>query len=406
MKRYSKQEKCRNDRRPSQVRTDARQRGNLHFENLEERRLMAVVYDPVSDHLMITGTSAADVVEVAHLREPIGTSYTSVRDNGTTYRFPEATMPVRSIAAILYGGSDYFTIRHDSAVLSADVWEHAFVDTGGGDDVIDVDIRQTNPDSDTTFKLDIRSGRGDDTVRGVLEFSNVLISSIKADTGAGNDRVDIRTNITVEDMHLQHELLIITGAGNDDIQTELQIVAADFNGDSSPDIVTNVLAGDGDDLLRMNTRVTGGQADGFLLHINDQIRLGNGHDRAVIDQIFAGNLDAMSTMMLDVNGGKGNDQIDFGFIAPQDEATGGEFRSRIDGGDGDDSIRAEALLSAGRSRVIIDVLGQAGNDRLWLLTSGDGGGLLSKRLRIDGGEGIDNSWSTDDVQVVNVEQQH
>jgi hypothetical protein len=404
MNRNSAPKKCRNNRRPSRVRMETRQRECLHFESLEERRLLAVDYDPATDSLMITGTSAADVVEIAHVSEPTGTSYTSVRDNGVTYRFPESTMPVRSITANLYGGSDFFGLYHDSAILFIDVWEHGFVDTGDGNDIVDVAIRQGNSNSVPALGLEIRTGGGDDTVRGFYQLKDVLISSLRVETGAGNDRVDIQGNVSVESLDIQNELRVNTGAGNDDIQISRQI-AADFNNDGV-DIVTNILAGDGDDLLRMNSQVTGGQADGFLLHINDRIRLGNGHDRAVIDQVFASGLDENSAIMLDVNGGSGNDWIDYGFLAPLMKELQGTVLGKIRGGDGDDWIRANAFLAPAQLRLQIDVMGDAGNDRLSLLAGTYGRGLTQQRLRIDGGAGFDHSWSSDGVQVVNVEQQH
>jgi hypothetical protein len=51
-------------------------------------------------------------------------------------------------------------------------------------------------------------------------------------------------------------------------------------------------------------------------------------------------------------------------------------------------------------------MGNAGNDHLTLLASTYGRSLPPLRLRIDGGAGFDHSWSSDGVQVVNVEQQH
>jgi hypothetical protein len=406
MNRNSASEKCRNNRRTSRVRMDTRQRECLHFESLEERRLLAVDYDPAADRLIITGTSAADVVEVAHVSEP-GTSYTSVRDNGVTYRFPESTMPVRSITANLYGGSDFFGLYHDSAIVAVDVWEHGFVDTGGGNDIVDVDIRQGNSNTDLELGLEIRTGGGEDAVRGFYQLKDLRSFLIRVDTGNMYDLVDIQAEVSIETLEIAHEgLLVNTGAGNDDIQISHRVLVDEDGSGATLVSDTNILAGDGDDLLRMDSQVTGGQADGFLLQLNDRIRLGNGHDRAMIDQVFSSGLDENSAIMLDVDGGGGNDWIDYRFIATLAEENQGQFLCKIRGGDGDDVIQANALLSPPQLRLQIDVMGNAGNDHLTLTASTYGRSLPPLRLRIDGGAGFDHSWSSDGVQVVNVEQQH
>jgi uncharacterized delta-60 repeat protein len=328
--------------------------------------------------LSIGGTNAGDMVgltlnvqgrvTVADADGPIG-----------TFR------GVTQVAVNTLGGDDVVTVYcpDDNTTLP-----DLLVDLGRGNDRFTLsanggDVFARRPER--AWSIDVSGGEGDDQVRTNIQGSVPV--QLAVDLGAGNDFADLAFN-GVAHVPLPESVAVQGGQGDDTIRVGYTFIPQAAPDPGNAPISVNVDGGQGNDHIRVSYGVLPPPV----------------HDLPAVFSI---------PLTTNVTGGAGDDDIRviFGVSDPNQLGAlppaigpGGSVQVLLDGGDGDDTIRADLWLDPrSTGPVAAQVLGGRGNDDLTLNIYGvlDPDWLSAL---IDGGLGSDTAHYTTNVRVINCER--
>lgn len=358
------------------------------IEILEGRQLLTVVYDPISDHLLLDGSLGNDMFAVSQISVG-GKDAIRVQEGPVVTVFPTATQPILQITADLKDGTDVLSmgsnvsiplyadggIGNDSIRGGAQANE---IRGGDGNDTLvggplkDLIYGGDNNDTITGLEGDdflygedpmaaqsgqdtIYGGPGKDTIFGYLG-NDFLYGEGEDDTiHGGEDSEDhIEGNDGNDDLYGE--------GGNDDIwgdDGEDFILGGEGNDTMHGGLMDDYLQGDQDiDQIygdEGNDALDGGpQADFLYGNAGTDILSGGGdNDLLVGDDPFA--IPGFDTGNDILFGGDGDDTLQGG--GGDDELDGGEDDDRLDGGDGNDILHGDSGFDTLR--------GGIGNDRLY-----------------------------------------
>jgi Ca2+-binding RTX toxin-like protein len=282
----------------------------LHFEGLEQRRLLAadqIQFDSATSSVLIYGSSVQDIATVAVDAKADVHVQLKTEDGAYTIIFPGA-----SVAAVKFFGGDGDDEFSNFTVLPSEAWGDE------GDDVLTggpgADRLGGGPGADRLV-----GGIGDDELRGEsgndeligLAGNDWLVGGDDDDQVFGGDGNDLLKGNDGNDKLAGEngDDGLWGGAGNDELIGALGI---DY-----------LVGGEGDDSVRGdagNDRAYGGDGNDWMSGWigNDELDGGTGDD-----QIFGGDGDDQ------LNGDEGNDELQ-----------GDEGDDRLTGGSGNDELEA------------------------------------------------------------------
>lgn len=323
------------------------------FENLEERRMFAVI---VGTQLQITGGAGNDNIKVSQQ----DAATLRVEQNGVVQFFGDAA--VNTILVNANAGND--TVSLASAIP---LTEPATINGGDGNDNLTGgaggDVIDGGAGSDVINGADgndvLRGGAGNNSLFGGNGNDSMTAETGKDvfDGGAGVDSVSYATRTAALSITLDN-------VANDGQTTIIKLPPPSLpiilpEADNVRDTVENVTTGSGNDIVTASAAA-----------VNNVFNGGGGNDRldgrAGNDQLFGA---AGDDVLL---GGAGNDLLNGG--DGNDQLLGGANNDNLFGGNGNDVLSGGAGFDAMR--------GEAGNDVLFALDGGADSVL-------DGGAGFD-----------------
>ena len=289
---------------------------------------------------------------------------------------------------ITHEGKDTVTIESAKGVNWPDWSDWSFgvkdgtVDTGAGDDVVNVEARLSREDNYDSAGYAI--GMSSSTVKAGAGDNSVTVSAI-GDGGMVN-AVGMEVNSLVE-----------AGAGDDSIRIVVKSLG-DYSMTDGLAELSKVDAGDGNNLITVESYAgKGGAAYGM---IRSDIVSGSGNDiisvsAGIGDTIRGGNYTVEGLIASSVDSGAGDDVISVTATGGMGTvATGMESRSSVNSGTGNDNITIAATVASGTAyglnkTSVVD--GGVGNDTITITATAPGGtaiGVAGGSV-VDGGAGDD-----------------
>jgi len=266
-------------------------------------------------------------------------------------------------------------------------------DGGAGDDLIRVETERPNPTGDgTVLKIDLAGGDGDDSLVSILcdDFGPADRYFTRLDGGTGDDQLSFWSESptgTPNTFAAASMKVVIVGGPGDDSQT----CSITFNGQMPNDLSVSVDGGAGRDVIRL-TLERPEQAPSPVGFRDLRLAATGGSGEDIMTVTFGGSLVSGTFADVLVDGGAGNDRIEF--ASESENPDSGLPTTRIIsilGGLGNDSISVPIRcdLQPAGSTTDITIDGGAGNDRIDTHVEVLPDDLGTTSVRILGGTGDD-----------------
>lgn len=316
-------------------------------------------------------------------------------NDNVLYGMSPANDAGRTITAKLGAGADEFFFSSFGSPITGS--SYISIDFAGlkGKDKVTV---ETGAIDNTAFSVKVDTGKGADTydllVGAADEFSTI---DVRTDLGNGANKHTATFNGVGKFDETQANMMIAAGTGADDVTVSLLDDVGDNTNVSSLDIVADLGAGDDKFLANYDTgfKIDNGSRMSLI------VRGGEGNDTLLANRKGAGpmDLDENSYLLIDLDGGLGDDAIQANFgmsnaLAAWNMRAGSTVKFRLDGGYGNDEVimlTSSTATSVGGEYDLI-ARGGAGDDTLAFASQSNGSTPTygpAQGAILDGGAGLD-----------------
>ncbi|MFO0959707.1 MAG: hypothetical protein U0800_20100 [Isosphaeraceae bacterium] len=389
-----------------------RHRALPHFEGLEGRALMAVVFNQVGDVLTITGDNLANTITVNDNGTNAANNVTA-SGGGSNFASNSTVHEVRINGL---GGNDIINYRLANLILGSN--RRISINSGLGDDRVTVTAGNLNspltlitdlgagadsfagtsgPITSSAASVTVLGNTGNDSIRytnnGVIRSDAFGAASlfVRADGSLGDDTINVANQGTAIDGAAVN-FFSDAGAGNDRVNfTNRAAVTSRTFGSvgRAASMNMNVAGGLGDDTIAL---FQGGSLSGATSNLTatgsagrDQISVSTAGDVSAVAGFAA------PAVAMTADGGADNDGVT---VRMNGKLQAGNLTARGQGGTGDDRMLYVQAGDIGIATSAVNMDGGAGDD---IMTSNHSGKLQSLTstvlLVMQGGLGADNITS-------------
>ncbi len=231
--------------------------------------------------------------------------------------------------------------------------------------------------TDLIRELRINTGSSDDQVRFDTTGHLVIPLKMSVNTGEGNDLVDIKVAGNTDALRAIFDLTVLTGTGVDDVNLTAGFI------DRAGQLKFLSRLGDGNDTFDLQI-----SSDDVLRGRLQASVFGEAGDDDLIS-LLADDIARGGSVGVQLYGGLGTDQVRQTASVKID----GQFTTELSGGENDDEVYANVAGMNGTGVVVIQVLGNANDDSLYINPPTDANRRRFARLdmSLDGGSGTDTT---------------